>query len=198
MLARVTRFTDYLTRTFGVKGRSEPMSVIPDVFPGLPLIDPTDVEHHWTRDEILWQVPVDIAAGGAGSYARIEIGTRQGYITVIEACSCEPVSTNGGFAVNLATRTITGAPNTFPTRCDARAETASPTPGAVCYAAATAVAVTANLSLFSAIANGTQLFPIGAVIDSDEILTVGATVANQRCIFTIFGYDRLAQDWERE
>lgn len=195
MLARVTRFTDYLTRTFNVKGRQDPMSVIPDVFPMIGLVDPTDVEHHYTRNEVLWACNYTVPAGGAGTYARMELKGREGYITVIEGAAA---AAGGGWVlVQLDTTAFAAATAVTPVRMDSRAEVAGPPPGVqVMISSALGILAAPNIKLYAP-ANNTLFIPMGFVIDADEKVSLGFATANVDQTFNVWGYDRPAEDWER-
>lgn len=196
MISRVTRFTDYLTRTFNVKGRSDPMAVIPDVMPTIGLVDPTDVEHHWTRNEVLWGMASFIAAGGAGTYTTLEVAGSGDQLTVIEAMLIT-ASGLGGANIGVGTAALTGAVNRYATRADSRAEVAGPAPGVRGYAYTPAAALPANFAAIYLPANAPQLIPIGMVLDADDRMHVSCVTANLNLYVTLYGYDRPAEDWER-
>jgi hypothetical protein len=196
--ATVTRFSDYLQRTFGLKGREDQQSVIGDVMPTIGLVDPTDSEHHFTRNEVLFSLVSSIAAGGAGQYGRIELTGRAGYITVIEAVAFLPVNSVAQCNVQLlASPGFSVVGGVTPVRLDSRSEIASPPASVVVAAGTTAGAVTPNVVAFTSASNQTVLMPLGLVIDGDDMVRIGTTVANIAVWFTVFGYEREASDWER-
>lgn len=195
-LSRVTRFSDFLTRTFSLKGSSEPQNVIGDVMPVIGLVDPTDVEHHWTRNEILWALPSFQAAGGAGTYTTLEIGSVARHITVIEAVIVTS-SLASSLQIGLATATLTGAANRTAIRCDSRSEVAAPPPAVRGYSYTPAAALAASFGYVYLPANTPVTIPLGSVIDADDRFHLSCTIANTNMWVTLYGYDRPAEDWER-
>jgi len=192
----VTRFGDYLQRTFGLKGSQDSMGVVPDVIPTIGLVDPTDVEHHWTRNEILWGLTVDVAAAGAGTYARVEVKANPGYITVVEGMLVTPTPATGQIAVFMLQGAFTVANIATAERMDARANTVAP-PGGTAVRYGTPGLMTPNLMTVSVAPNVPTALPLGCVLNQNEILVVGTLTANQRTFFNLYGYERLAEDWER-
>lgn len=184
----IGRWGDFLTRQFGIRGGSPQESLIPDVMPVAPLYDPTDVEHHWTRGEVLWSRGVSAAAGGAGTFATLEAKAGPGTLTVVEACFVSS-SVAVQFQWNVQTRALTGASSPA-YRLDARAETTAP-PTVQIYAGVPGAAVTLQAGAVRIAAGGFGVIPIGVVIDNDDTFAIGVDTANVAVVFTLYGYDRL-------
>jgi hypothetical protein len=80
-----TRWSELLRRLAGRRG-FEQLTQLPDVFPTLPLEDPSALELLALRETWPWLVYVNTGAGGAGTYAQVAIENvaGSGKVTVVE------------------------------------------------------------------------------------------------------------------
>jgi len=196
MRPTVTRFSDYVQRTFGIKGSTPQGAVIEDVMPVIGLVDPTDVEHHWTRNEVLWTTSQYIGGGGAGAWGRLQIVTSPGYITVIEAMQVYADSGACSYIADLTLGVLGGVPNVAFQRADARGSLIPSSPGAQGYVS-TPAAPAGGILWRCVVGNLTSvLVPLGCVLNEGARFTVGCLTPNFPLCVNVWGYDRLAEDWE--
>lgn len=191
------RWSRLLAKAFDLKGAAPPLQVLDDVMPVAQLYDPTDVEHHFARDEMLFSVVCTQAAGGAGIYSCATIGCQTGYIVVIEGINLLSPATSRDYYLGLNdSRTAT---LTTPTAValDQRFEqivASGVTAGQGTYPSGTPTNPFAYARLP---ANTNNWIPVGVVLDDDDTFMVSAFTANEPLICTIFGYVRRAELSER-
>jgi len=193
----VTRYGDFLQRVFGLKGSQDQQGVIGDIMPVAPLFDPQGTEHRWPRGEIQWMGIADVAGGGAGTFATVRLTGRAGYVSVVEAMQIGSSVGAAYYAARYEVGVLGGAANVNFIRTDSRAETAAPPPGIQGYQATPGAAVVNSIWGGGIGINAPVIVPLGIIMDADDCLSVGTATANQRMTAIFWGYDRLAEDWER-
>lgn len=77
------RWSRSLQRLFNSKSSAGPLSVLDDVMPVVQIADPTANENHYQRAEVPFAISGSCAAA-AGTYGKVVVDTRPGYLTVLE------------------------------------------------------------------------------------------------------------------
>lgn len=195
---RQERFSRALSKSFDLKGSAPPLQVLDDVMPVVGLFDPTDVEHHFARDEVLFSCHVSAAAAGAGTYGIITFGVQAGFIAVLEGLiiNQSAAGRNFWFGVN-DTRTPGGGGTGVAIPLDMRFEQVAVPQLVATYGTSATVTPTNPFALHTCAANVDNIFPVGVVIDEDDNFAVSNQTANEVLYVTMFGYVRRAEVSER-
>ena len=191
------RFREALTKLFvGKGGRGGPLTVLDDVMPVYPLVDPEGTEQHYIRSEDLWMAGTLLPLVGAqfGQVA-IQNPVGSGAVVVLESFTMS-ASAATPYAVGLVQGTF-GAINVQTYPADLRNQPNAMTIPAVNMAAqAVAPAFAGGAGLLVGNASPVQTLPTPIVITPGWYVLAGLTTANLNLYWAASGYTRLVDPSE--